>query len=153
MTLLPTIRRRPIAWLRPYRDADPFEEMNRQMSDMLWPRSMAEPLGWTPTVDMVDHNGEYVLTAEIPGMTKDDIEVDVQDDVLTLRGEKTESSEHEDKDHRLYERRYGAFERRFTLSRAVDGEAVTAEYEDGVLTVHIPKAEAAKGRKIEISAK
>ena len=153
MTLLPTIRRRPTAWLRPFRDADPFEEMNRRLSVMLSPRLMAEPLGWTPTVDMVDHNGEYVLTAEIPGMTEDDIEIDVEDDVLTLRGEKTESSEQEDKDHQLYERRYGSFERCFTLARTVDSEGVTAEYEDGVLTVCIPKAEAAKGRKIEVSAK
>jgi HSP20 family protein len=142
-----------MAWLTPFHDADPFEEMNRRMTEMLSPRLMAEPLGWTPTVDMVDHDSEFVLTAELPGMTEDDIEVDVQDGVLTLRGEKTESSEHEDKEHRIYERRYGSFERCFTLARTVDSESVTAEYENGILTVHIPKAEAAMGRKIEVSSK
>jgi HSP20 family protein len=153
MALLPAIRRRPITWLRPFRDVDAFEEMNRRLSEMLSPRLTAEPLGWIPTVDLIDQNGEYLLTAELPGMTQDDIEVDVQDDVLTLRGEKSESAEHEDKDHRLYERSYGSFERSFTLPRAVDSEGVTADYENGVLTVHIPKTEVAKGRKIAISSK
>lgn len=124
--------------------------MNRWMGQMLSPRFTAEPMNWVPEVDLVDTDGEFVLTAEVPGMKKDEIEIDIQDNVLTLRGEKKETKEHESKHHRYLERRYGSFERSFSLPRSVDAEKVKADYKDGVLTVHLAKSATAEGRKIAI---
>lgn len=113
-----------------------------------------EPLAWRPAVNLKEEDNEYILTAELPGMELKDIEVDVDKDTLTLKGEK--KYEHEEtKEGRwhLYERSYGTFERSFALPRAVEAEKVRAEFEDGVLTVHLPKRKEAMGRKVEIAKK
>lgn len=116
-----------------------------------------EPLGWMPVVEIVENPTELILKAELPGMTKEDVEVVFEDDVLILRGEKKEEKVEEDEDRRfhLWERTYGAFRRAFVLPRTIDPAKIVAEFKDGVLTVHMPKtAEAkAKGRKIEIAKK
>jgi HSP20 family protein len=111
----------------------------------------AEGMGWSPSVNIVDQEDELRLTAELPGMKLDDVHVEITGGMLYLRGEKRVDLEETKDDARLVERRYGAFERSFTLPRSVEAERVTAEYADGVLTVHMPKAEAAIGRKVEIT--
>ena len=99
---------------------------------------------------MVEKDGEFVLTAEIPGMTRDDVHISVEDDVLTFKGEKKlEREEEKDRMH-IREREYGAFTRAFTLPRTVEVGKIRAEYHDGVVDIHMPKGEEAKGRKIEI---
>lgn len=105
---------------------------------------------WLPAVELVEADEEFVLTAEIPGMTKENVEISIEDNVLTLKGEK--KYEHEEEKERLHirERRYGAFQRSFTLPRNVDAGKVKAEYGDGVVAIHMPKAPEAKGRRIEI---
>ena len=105
---------------------------------------------WFPAVELVEADGEFVLTAEIPGMTKEDVDVSIEDNVLTLKGEK--KLEHEEERERMHirERRYGAFERSFTLPRNVEAGKVKAEYKDGIVEIHMPKAPEAKGRRIEI---
>jgi HSP20 family protein len=105
---------------------------------------------WWPAVELVEANGEFVLTAEIPGMTKEDVDISVEDNVLTLKGEKKFEREEERERMHIRERRYGAFERSFTLPRNVDAGKIKAEYKDGVVEVHMPKAPEAQGRKIEI---
>jgi HSP20 family protein len=140
------------AWPTALSELDALENrMNRWMGQALPRRTLADTMEWVPEVDMIDTDGEYVLTAETPGMSKDDINIDVQEGVLTLSGEKKESKQHEDAQHRYFERRYGSFERSFSLPRAVDAEKVKAEYQDGVLTIHLPKSQESRGRKVKIT--
>lgn len=105
---------------------------------------------WSPAVEVVESEAEYVLTAEIPGMTKEDLAISVEENVLTLEGEKKlEREESRDRWH-LREREYGMFERSFTLPQTIVAEKITAEYHDGVVEIHIPKRSEARGRRIAI---
>jgi HSP20 family protein len=118
---------------------------------------LTEPVGWLPVVEIVEKPDELLLTAELPGMAKENVEVLFEDEVLTIRGEKKEEKEegNGDKRYHLWERSYGAFQRSFTLPRAIDATKIVAEFNNGVLKVRMPKTapEKAKGRKIEIAAK
>ena len=105
---------------------------------------------WVPPIDVLEREESLEFTAELPGLKKDDIDITVEDKVLTLSGErKFENTEERNGYHRI-ERSYGTFSRSFTLPHEVDQTKVKASFEDGVLTIQIPKAEAAKPRKIEI---
>lgn len=121
--------------------------------DLITQFPSAETLGWSPNVDIVDNEGELLLTAELPGLTREDVSLEVEDGMLTLKGEKKSEKEEKTGTWRLVERSYGAFERRFTLPRTVDPAKVKAEFKDGVLSVHLPKTKEAMGKKIEIAAK
>ncbi|HSA57875.1 MAG TPA: Hsp20/alpha crystallin family protein [Gemmatimonadaceae bacterium] len=118
---------------------------------------MAEPLGWMPAVEIIENAEEMILTAELPGLAKENVEVTFEEDVLTIRGEKKEEKKEGNGDKRfhVWERTYGAFRRSFTLPRTVDPGKIVAEFKDGVLTVRMPKAAQAKakGRKIAVTAK
>jgi HSP20 family protein len=107
---------------------------------------------WYPVVDVREAEGELVLQAELPGLRSEDVNVGVENGVLTISGEKKQHVEegHEGSNYRLVERRYGRFERSFTLPRSVDAQKVQAEFANGLLTVTLPKAEAAKPRRIEV---
>jgi HSP20 family protein len=113
----------------------------------------AEGMGWSPATDIVEHDSELRLTAELPGMNRDDIRIEIGDGMLTIRGEKKAQQEEKTAHARLIERTYGAFERSFTLPRSVDADRIEAEFTEGVLTVHMPKTQKAAGRQVEISAK
>jgi HSP20 family protein len=105
---------------------------------------------WLPAVELVEEDGEFVLTAELPGMSKDDVDVSVDDNVLTLKGEKkTEREEAHNRMH-IRERAYGTFERSFTLPRNVETEKIRADFHDGLVEIHMPKGEEAKSKHIEI---
>jgi HSP20 family protein len=118
---------------------------------------LAQPIGFLPATDIVETEDQLILTAELPGLEKKDVEITVEEGVLTLRGEKLEEKKEveEDKKFHLYERIYGTFQRSFALPRGVDPGKITAEFDKGILKVFLPKTvEAkAKGRKIEIAAK
>ena len=107
---------------------------------------------WSPVVDVRETTDGLVLQAELPGITPEDVEVSVENGVITISGEKKQEVEEgkEGSDSHLIERRYGRFERRFSLPRSVDANKVTANFEHGVLTVSMPKAETAKPRRIEV---
>jgi HSP20 family protein len=107
--------------------------------------------GWMPPVDIQETEDAYKLHAELPGLTKDDINITLENNVLRLAGErKFEKEAKKDSYHRI-ERTYGAFTRAFTLPHQVNPEGVQAAFENGVLTITVPKAEQAKPRKISIS--
>ncbi|HEU4452680.1 MAG TPA: Hsp20/alpha crystallin family protein [Longimicrobium sp.] len=110
-----------------------------------------EPIGWTPAIDVAERDGELVVTAELPGMKKEDVELELGDGVLTLRGEKRTESERTEDEMHLVERSYGSFRRSFTLPCPVDETKVTAEFKDGVLRVTLPRTGQTNGRKIEIA--
>jgi len=149
MIVLPTLSRRGNLppWTRLTRMESGLEPWIREAVSSF---EAPETLAWTPTVDLTDTNGEFTLTAELPGVEPKDVEVSVEDGAMTIRGEKKEERQEETKNRRLYERSYGSFERSFTLPRSVDPDQVKADFENGVLTVHLPKREGAMGRKIEI---
>lgn len=145
-------------WARPrspWNELDQLQERVNRVFGLTAPSFLTEePLAWRPSVNLRELDEEYLLTAELPGMELDDIEVDIDRDTLTLKGEK--KAEHEtEKEGRwhLYERSYGSFERTFTLPRAVEPDAVKARFDEGILTVHMPKRKEAMGRKIEIARK
>ena len=109
---------------------------------------------WLPAVNVEETKDELVLTAEVPGMTAEDIDIELENNILTISGEKSfEHTEGEDdKRYHVWERRYGSFQRSFTLPRTVRAEEIKAEYKDGILTIRMPKSAEAKSRKIEIGA-
>jgi HSP20 family protein len=127
---------------------DPSSRLGRVIEQFL--DDAVEDIGWSPAVDVVEHDGELRVTAELPGMKLDDVHVEVADGMLHIRGEKEAEAESGNGSARLIERSYGAFERSFTLPRSVDPDKVRADFGEGVLTVHLPKTESSLGRKVEI---
>ena len=110
-----------------------------------------EDMGWTPSVEVTDTDGSIDVTAELPGVSKEDVDVDLENNVLTIRGEKKQQKEEKEKDHYLFERYYGSFQRSFALPAPVDEASVKAEFRNGVLKIHLDKAAQVKGTKITIS--
>ena len=106
---------------------------------------------WVPPVDVYS-NGQHeiVLKAELPDMTRDAIDITVEDDTLTIKGEKKFADEVKDEQFHRIERRYGTFSRSFSMPQTVDATKVTAEYNNGVLTVRLPLREEAKPRQIKV---
>jgi HSP20 family protein len=140
---------------------DPFkelEEMEKRLST--WLRHPAvrrdsdkEALTvaeWSPLVDISEDEKEYLIKAEIPEMKKEDIKISVEDNVLSISGERKYEKEEKGKKYHRVERAYGRFLRSFTLPDDADGSKVGAEYKDGVLKVHLPKSEKAKPKTIEV---
>ena len=107
---------------------------------------------WVPAVNVEESKDELILTAELPGMSENDISIEMENNVLTISGEKLEQRTEGDEERRyhLWERRYGSFQRSFTLPRTVKADEIRATYDNGVLRVHLPKVAEAKGRKIAV---
>lgn len=107
---------------------------------------------WMPAMDLLETDEDFVLRADLPGMTESDVNIELEDNVLTVSGER--KAEREDKREGFYrmERAFGSFSRSLTLPKGVDPEAVSASFDQGVLEVRIPKPEQRKPRKISISA-
>jgi HSP20 family protein len=105
---------------------------------------------WSPAVDIFDKGGEVVIHAELPGIKKEDIDVRVENNVLTLSGKKERKEEVKEEGYFRTERTYGSFSRSFSLPSTVNLSKIAAEYKDGVLTLRLPKAEDAKPRQIEV---
>jgi HSP20 family protein len=140
---------------------DPFRElagmqerMNRVFGDLYGRRGDDELLSrgaWMPPVDIYENaNHEIVLKAELPGLTREDLDVRLENNTLTIRGErKHEADVKEEQFHRV-ERSYGAFSRSFTVPATVDGDKVKAEFVHGVLSITLPMREEAKPRQIQV---
>jgi HSP20 family protein len=138
----------------PFRDLRSLqEEVNRLFSTNL--RGFGEEgIGrgaWNPSVDIYENKDQIILEAELPGMNRGDFELTVENNVITLRGERNfEKKDDTDNYHRV-ERSYGSFTRSFTLPQTVSAEGATAEYSNGVLRVTLPKREETKARRIEVT--
>jgi|SRR5579885_1043354 HSP20 family protein len=140
---------------------DPFkelEDMERRMS-MWFGRPLRRREGekealtvaeWSPLVDIEESEKEYVIKAELPEIKKEDVKVTVENDVLTITGERKFEKEGKGKKYHRVERSYGSFARSFALPEDADGTKVSAEYKDGVLRIHLPKSEKAKPKTIEV---
>jgi HSP20 family protein len=137
---------------------DPFREITSLRDEMnrLFSRTVGDGVSsgsaWTPAVDIFDTEEAIVLRAELPGLGPDDIDIEIDDNVLTLKGERRfQETVDEGRFYRL-ERAYGHFQRSVTLPQGVKADEISADVDNGVLTVRVPKADEVKPRKIAIAA-
>lgn len=126
-----------------------FDEMNRLLEDAVpFAQSARSTGGFKPHIDLVESQKEYVLTGDFPGLDVRDIEIELRDNAITLRGEKRTQQEHKEGDRVHTERTFGAFSRSFSFHIEVDEDNATAEMKNGALTVRVPKsAKVLKGAK------
>ncbi len=107
---------------------------------------------WHPAVDVFEGKDAVKIVAELPGVKAEDVKLSLENNLLTIRGEKKQEAEVRNERVHRYERSYGTFERAFVLPSTVDGEKISAEYRDGILTVSVPKSERARPREIPVRA-
>jgi HSP20 family protein len=122
---------------------DPFFRIGRLADDDS--RGM-----WNPAVDLYEKDDHFVIKAELPGVDKNDIKVDLKDRVLTLSGERTHDNEVKEENYYRQERSYGKFQRVFRLPADVDSDKIKAEFKDGVLQVEVPKPEEKKAKQVTV---
>lgn len=151
-----------LAPLRAFRDlmtTDPFrsfqQRMNRLFEEALGPLAfpVEESLSmtaWTPRCDVFETDNEIVIKAELPGVNKKDVKVNIENNMLTIQGERKFEEETKRENYHRIERSYGQFMRSFTLPAYVDTAKISAEFKDGVLRVSLPKVEEAKPKAIEV---
>jgi HSP20 family protein len=128
---------------------EPFAaEFNRLFNTLLDPQAQGQR--WNPAMDLVEAEGHFVLKADLPGLAEEDVSIEVRDNALTISGER--KAEHEKRERGWYrvERSFGRFSRSLTLPEGVDPDAITANFDRGVLEVTIPKPEQRKPRRISI---
>ena len=140
---------------------DPFRELKSLQDEMnrLFMTSVPRGFGnedlasggWAPSVDIFETETEIVLEAELPGMKRDDFEVSIENNVITLKGERHFEKQDEGDNYHRVERAYGSFTRSFSLPRTVSAESTAADFKNGILRVTLPKKEEARARKIEIA--
>jgi HSP20 family protein len=133
---------------------DPFREMTNfeDQFNRLW-RGVADGKrqeSWLPAVDVFDTKEAVVLKAELAGMKPDDIQIEVEDNVLTIKGERRFAEKVEEDRYYRIERRFGSFQRSLALPQGVKADDIQASYEDGILEVRVPKAEEEQPRKITV---
>jgi HSP20 family protein len=152
-------RRLAMTFLTKFQNWDPFDDLSllRNRMERLVPRFEMNPelftTQWTPPADVVETKNAIVIKTELPGMLEKDIKVEVENGVLTIKGERKIEKDFEEKDYRRVERTYGTFLRTFTLPPTVVPDKISAAYHEGLLEVMIPKKEEAKPRNIHIDVK
>lgn len=130
-----------------------FGELEQQLERLINPSTapgQSQGATWMPPVDIHETEEAYTLVADLPGMKKEDISVNIVEDRVTLKGSRKREERHEEKGYRRYERAEGTFERSFRINGGVDAAKVEATFENGVLTVKLPKPEETKPRQIEV---
>ncbi|HXH62484.1 MAG TPA: Hsp20/alpha crystallin family protein [Fimbriimonadaceae bacterium] len=135
----------------------PFERFTNidrfgKMMDELWNESGSRS-GWFPSVDVIETDNELKFVADLPGMSEKDVTVEVQDDRLTLRGDRKFTKDEKKDDYVMCERSYGSFQRQFRLDTPVKPKEIKATFEKGVLTVKVPKQPTTEPTKIAIAAR
>jgi HSP20 family protein len=118
-----------------------------------WPQEGLLEGAWCPSVDVYQTDDRVMVNADVPGVPKEEIDISIDDGVLTIKGQKKKESEVKEEDFRRVERCYGRFERSFRLPTTVDAENVQATYNDGVLEIALPKKPEAKARQITVNVK
>ena len=144
--LMPILRRTGLV-RRPTRDI-----FDRFFEDFEIPAGLREETEFAPAFDVSETENELIVKAEVPGMDKKDINVNLSDGLLTITGEKHHEKKEESEKYHCFERRYGKFSRTMRLPSEVETEKVDAMYKDGVLTITLPKSETVKPKQIEIKS-
>ena len=138
----------------PFRDMVTLrEKMNRLFEDVFTGRGEDKELAastWAPAVDIYETENELIMTAEVPGIEEKDIEIKIEDNTLSLRGERKFEKETKEENYHRIERSYGSFYRAFTLPNSIDPDRIQAEHENGVLKISMPKRQELKPRKVKI---
>jgi HSP20 family protein len=130
------------------------DRMNRMFDDAGRTWRTDEPAAtttWSPAVDIFETEGDIVVKAELPGMERKDITLNLENNVLTVKGERRFTKETKDDNYHRIERSYGTFSRSFSIPATVDEEKIRADYKDGVLKIVLPKKEQAKPKQIRIA--
>lgn len=145
-----------IARFDPFRDLAVLQDrMNRLVNDSVSGRGREDDLmnrgTWTPAVDIYEDDGGLVLKAEVPDITREDIDITVENNTLTLRGERKLANEIKQENFHRIERAYGKFVRQFALPPTVDSGKIAADFKDGVLTVKLPLREEMKPRTVKVN--
>ena len=146
-------RFRPGWGIIPWRPLKGLEEWERQFDDLFGRRMLRLPVeerGWMPSVDIFEKDDKFVVKAELPGMEKDNIEVNLTDHTLTIKGEKKKAEEVKEENYYRSERSYGSFMRTIELPREVHADKVKATFKNGVLEIRVPKTEEAKAKEIKV---
>ena len=133
---------------------DPFRDFNilqDRVNRMFGNDEAAATTTWSPSVDIFETEGEIVVKAELPGMNREDITLNLEKNLLTLKGERRFEKETKDENYHRIERSYGGFSRAFSIPATVDEEKIRADYKDGVLKIFLPKKEQAKPKQIRIA--
>jgi HSP20 family protein len=152
-SLIPFGRDRTVAG-----SSNPFMSLQREIDRLFDDFSRGMPAfgntgaGLMPSMDVTETDNEIEITAELPGLEEKDVQINVADNLLTIRGEKKTEKEEKDKNYRLVERSYGEFERTLELPDGVNADAIKASIAKGVLTVTVPKPAPAQAKKIEVKA-
>jgi len=140
----------------PFRDLGLLQDrMNRMFDDAGRGWRADEPAAttsWSPSVDIFETEGEIVVKAELPGMDRKDIALHLENNVLSIRGERRFEKETKEENYHRIERSYGNFSRSFSIPATVDEEKIRADYKDGVLKIILPKKEQAKPKQIKIAS-
>ncbi len=136
---------------------DPFQEMlnlrrtvDRLFDNVTPDHEWSQPTMWGLAVDMVENKDDFILKASVPGINPDDLDISYSDDTLTIKGEIKEENQVKEDQYHLRERRFGAFMRSITLPTKIKGDAIEASYQNGVVTLRLPKAEEVKPKRISI---
>lgn len=128
--------------------------INRMLNDVFagsdWQYRDSAVSSWVPPVDVLEEQDDIRILAELPGVKPEDVQISLEGNVLTIHGSKQQTAEEKTERVHRYERTYGSFERTFTLPATVDAANIKADYENGVLTVTLPKVEQAKPRQIQV---
>jgi HSP20 family protein len=147
---------RPGSWLSPGSPFRELEDLSRRMEDFIRPllpslkREPVEEKMWSPAIEMYEEKDKFIIKAELPGMKKEDIDVSLADNTLTLKGERKAEKETKESNYYCCERYYGSFYRQVTLPSNADLKKIEAAYKDGVLEIKLPKTEETKEQKIDI---
>ena len=136
---------------------DPFQEMlnlrrtvDRLFDNVSTDHELAQPSLWGLAVDVVENKDDFIIKASVPGINPDDLDISYADDTLTIKGEIKSDNEVKENQYHLRERRYGSFTRSISLPTKIKGDAIEASYQNGVITLRLPKAEEVKPKRIAI---
>ena len=141
---------------RPFESFQTLRRLNNVLDEAFgsWPpqqdESGAITSAWYPACDVFESQDTVKIVAELPGVKPEDVKLSLENNLLTIRGEKQQQTEERNERVHRYERSYGSFERAFMLPSTVDGDKISADYSNGVLTVMVPKAERARPREIPV---
>jgi HSP20 family protein len=142
----------------PFQDLRSAQDEMAQMSPMLahalglqgQPQGSGTATAWAPALDISERKDAYLVTVELPGVEADDLDITMEDGLLTIQGERQFAHDSSEQQFHRVERRYGAFRRSITLPAQVQAEQIEASFEDGVLEIVVPKAEEAKPKRIQV---
>lgn len=157
------VRTEPGRAFRGLRSWEPFRELRTVHDEMdrlfasLWPKTEEREAhtnqAWTPAIDVYEEKTQYVIKAELPGVKREDVTLSLEDDVLTIKGERHYEQEEKQEGFLRVESAYGAFQRALQLPQSVKADAVNAEFKDGILRITLPKVDQTKTREIKIDVK